>query len=206
MPDKPIQAPRRPCTPLFGVRWSHGLALRTLPDPSLVNALTRSCARMRGAAALFIALSLATVLEAQQATPPATAPFATAAGGFFALSVPDLDASVAWYSRVFGMRRTFTIPPMGEIVGGALLESEGLVVELLQRRDATPGRRPAELTQGVAKAGVLVSNFDGTVAALRARGAAFAMGPFPGRPGQRPSVVLVDTAGNYVQVLGPIVR
>lgn len=140
---------------------------------------------------------------AQAATAPA-APFASATGAFIALSVPDLEASVRWYTERLGLRRTFAIPAMGPIAGGAALEGDGLVIELLQRTDAVPGRIPAELSHGIAKAGILVRDFEGTVAALTARGISFFSGPYPARPGQRANVAFKDNAGNLIQVLGPL--
>jgi catechol 2,3-dioxygenase-like lactoylglutathione lyase family enzyme len=131
-------------------------------------------------------------------------PFAGATGAFIAFSVPDLEASVAWYTEKLGLRRTMTIPRMGQIVGGAALEGDGLFVELLQHEAARPGSTPAELTHGVAKAGLMVPEFERTVAALRARGVEFFGGPYPARPGQRANVMFKDNAGNMLQILGPV--
>lgn len=137
---------------------------------------------------------------------PATepGPFAGATGAFIALSVPDLEASVTWYVDKLGLRRTMTIPRMGQIVGGAALEGDGIFVELLQHEAARPGTTPSELTHGVAKAGLMVPDFERTVAALRARGVTFFGGPYPARPGQRANVMFKDNAGNMLQILGPV--
>ena len=123
---------------------------------------------------------------------------------FIALFVPDLEATARWYSETLGLRRVMTIPRMGTIVGGAVLEGDGIVVELLQREDAKPGTTPVELTHGIAKAGILVADFERTVAALRSRGVTFFAGPYPARPGQRANVMFRDNAGNMLQVLGPV--
>lgn len=157
------------------------------------------------ALAATLLVSLTNVSDAQ--SPPAArsvAPFPRVEGTFVALSVPDLPASIAWYIRTFDMKQTFTIPAMGVIAGGALLEGSGFTVELLQHREAKPGSTPAELTHGVAKVGMVVSNFDELLAALRARGAVFFSEPNPARPGQRASVMLKDNAGNMLQILGPL--
>ena len=132
------------------------------------------------------------------------APFAIATGAFIALSVPDFEASAKWYTEKLGLSRTMTIPRTGQIVGGAALEGNGIFVELLQHEAAKPGTTPSELTHGIAKAGILVPDFDRAVAALRARGVVFFGGPYPARPGQRANVMFKDNAGNVIQVLGPI--
>lgn len=133
-------------------------------------------------------------------------PLAGATGAFIALSVPDLEASARWYTERLGLRRVMTIPGAGPIAGGAALEGDGIFVELLQRTDAKPGPAPAELTHGIAKAGILVADFDRTVAALKARGVIFFAGPYPARPGQRANVMFKDNAGNMLQVLGPLAK
>jgi catechol 2,3-dioxygenase-like lactoylglutathione lyase family enzyme len=155
--------------------------------------------------ACAVALSTFAAESAAQAAPSSNdSPFAGATGGFIALSVPDLDASVKWYTEKLGLRRIMTIPRMGQIVGGAALEGDGIMVELLQHEAAKPGTTPSELTHGVAKAGLMVPDFERTVAALRARGVTFFGGPYPARPGQRANVMFQDNAGNMLQILGPM--
>lgn len=143
---------------------------------------------------------------AQAPAPDGPGPFAGATGAFIALSVPDLESSARWYAETLGLRRVMTIPRMGPIVGGAALEGDGIFVELIQREDARPGPTPAELGHGIVKAGILVADFERTVAALRARGVTFFAGPFPARPGQRANVMFKDNAGNMLQILGPLAR
>ena len=132
-----------------------------------------------------------------------SAPFAGATGAFIALSVPDFEASARWYAEKLGLNRTMTIPRTGQIVGGAALEGNGIIVELLQHESAKAGTTPSELTHGIVKAGILVPDFDRTIAALRARGIVFFGGPYPARPGQRANAMFKDNAGNILQVLGP---
>ena len=161
--------------------------------------------RLALGAALLLAATPAVALG-QVAASDTAGPFASAAGAFIALSVPDFEASARWYAEILGLRRTMTIPRMGPIVGGAALEGLGIFVELLQREDARPGGTPAEVTHGIVKAGVLVADFERTVAALRSRGVTFFAGPYPARPGQRANVMFKDNAGNMLQVLGPVSR
>lgn len=48
-----------------------------------------------------------------------------------------------------------------------------------------------------------MTDFDRTVAELRARGVAFMAGPYPARAQVRANVMFRDNAGNVIQVLGP---
>lgn len=150
-------------------------------------------------AVLLLALPLAA--NAQTA---AVGPFATARGGFFALSVRDLAASVKWYTETLGLKSVMTVPRTGKIAGVAALEGDGILVELIQHDDAAArtGSAP-ELTHGIAKAGVIVVDFDRTVAALRARGVAITSGPYPAQPTMRANLIFRDNEGNYIQILGP---
>ncbi len=159
---------------------------------------------VRATALAFLCICcLSRSADAQELQSTDTASVVSSRGAFFALSVHDLKASIAWYERVLGLRRTVVIPANEPIVGGAVLEGHGIVVELLQRSDATRGTSPAELTYGFAKVGLVVGDFDGTVAALRKRGVEFFSGPYAARPGMRANVMLRDNAGNMLQILGP---
>ena len=55
---------------------------------------------------------------------------------------------------------------------------------------------------GVVKVGLLVDDFDRTMAALRARGVDIAFGPYPKTDTQRANVIVRDNAGNLIQFLG----
>ena len=155
--------------------------------------------RLMNVAVLLLSLPLAA--SAQTA---GEGPFATARGGFIALSVRDLAASVKWYSETLGLKSVMTVPRTGKIAGVVALEGNGILVELIQHDDAAArtGTAP-ELTHGIAKAGVIVTDFDSTVAALRARGVAITNGPYPARPSQRANLMFRDNEGNYIQILGP---
>ncbi|HET7217132.1 MAG TPA: VOC family protein [Vicinamibacterales bacterium] len=135
------------------------------------------------------------------------APLFTTVGAFFALSVADLPASVAWYSEKFGLRTVMSTPgPNNGSV--AVLEGSGLIVELVQLRDAVPlakaapSLRDKEFVHGFFKAGIVVDNFDALVAGLKSRRLEIAYGPFPARPGQRANVIIRDNAGNLIQFFG----
>lgn len=121
-----------------------------------------------------------------------------------ALSVPDLQASARWYVAKLGLHRVMEVPRSGTLAGVIALEGDGLLVELIQLDDARPGDvERSELRHGIAKAGVLVRDFDATITALRARGVTFASGPYAARPGVRANASFRDNSGNVLQVLGP---
>ena len=133
--------------------------------------------------------------------------FRAASGAFFAVSVPDLRASVAWYSETLGLRTVMSTsgPNDGTV---AVLEGNGLIVELVHLPSALPLARAApavrdkEYVHGFFKAGVIVDDFDALVARLKAGGVEIAYGPFPPRPGQRANVIIRDNAGNLIQFFG----
>ena len=131
-------------------------------------------------------------------------------GAFFALQVRDLDASVAWYRDVFGMRVVMS-PPTVNGVAMRLMEGDGVIVELIHDETARPlrdliaggqDRRGPIWVHGQFKAGIMVADFDGVIARLRERGANIAIGPFPPRSDQRANAVIRDNEGNYLQVVG----
>ena len=155
---------------------------------------------------LLVAAVVAPALaRAQSATP--TPPAMSANGAFFALSVPDLDASVRWYSDKLGLKVTMR-PPKQNQSAVAVLEGGGLIVEVIQHDDAISmnqalgATKPSQLVHGISKVGVVVDDFDGTLAALKARGVEVYIGPFPARNGQRANVIVKDNAGNLIQFFG----
>ena len=147
-------------------------------------------------------LGVATPALSQQAPEPA---FRSVQGAFFALSVVDLDASIAWYRDKLGLREASRF--QFEKVTGALLTSPGLEVELMTHTDATTHGNPMDanakvLTRGITKVGIRVADFDDVVRTLRQRGADIVLGPFPARRDQRANVLIRDNAGNLIQLFG----
>lgn len=138
------------------------------------------------------------------ANPPATPPRAT--GSFFALSVPDLEASTRWYRDTLGLEVKLR-PEKSGPAAVAILEGGGLIVELIQHDEARPLAEAAPtvkgeiFTHGVFKAGVMVDDYAATIARLRERGAEFAFGPFPAGAGQKANAIVRDNAGNLVQFI-----
>ena len=164
---------------------------------------------------ILVALSLALLLPTESAgltprlhdTTASTIEGSSATGAFFALSVADIDASVKWYSDKLGMKVTMREPNTnGAAV--AVLEGDGLIVELIQHdaakplNSAAPNVKDPLYVHGIFKVGVIVSDFEKTLSTLKARNVEIAFGPYPARPGQRANVIVRDNAGNLIQLFG----
>ena len=145
-------------------------------------------------------------LVASPVAPQDVPPFQTS-GAFFALSVPDVNASATWYREKLGLT-VILEPPRAAEASVVVLEGGGLIVELLQHNEAKPLRAIAPnagenfKVHGFFKAGVIVDDFDWTIAAFRARGITIAIGPFPKSATQRANAIIRDNAGNLIQVFG----
>ena len=149
---------------------------------------------------LTLCLAAATVVspESQSHKPH---PFKPVTGAFMAFSVPNMAASVQWYTQKLGLAIVLQQQSGGLEV--TVLEGAGLMVELIRDPAARPATvsRP-ELLHGVYKAGFFVKDFDDVVDELRARGVAIAFGPFPQHDNQRANVIIRDNAGNLIQIFG----
>jgi catechol 2,3-dioxygenase-like lactoylglutathione lyase family enzyme len=145
--------------------------------------------------------------ESQPVTSTARQPLMNGVGAFFALSVPDINASAKWYSDKLGLKVVMRPPKAGQ-ASVIVLEGGGLIVELIQHDDALPLSKAGPtvkdnlLVHGIFKAGVIVEDFDRTIANLRARNVPIAFGPFPARDGQRANVIIRDNSGNLIQFFG----
>src|SRR5688500_14681110 len=102
-------------------------------------------------------------------------PLLKSTGAVSGLAVPDHDASARWYADKLG-RRVVLDPPAHEGVKARVLEGGGLIVELIHNPKAVPLRTAAPaithttLVHGMFKAGVIVDDYEQTLAALPARG------------------------------------
>ncbi len=128
-------------------------------------------------------------------------------GGFFAVSVADLETSAAWYVDKLGLTEAMQLPP----ANGAtviLLKGAGLTVELIHQDkgvsvgDVAPSLTDRTLLRGIVKAGVIVDDVDATVAWLHARNVPIAFGPFPATTEQPANLIIADNEGNLIQFIG----
>jgi len=128
-----------------------------------------------------------------------------AKGAFFALSVPDLQASVKWYSEKLGLKVAMEVR---DNVSVTVLAGGGLIVELIHSDQAVPSAQTAPAAKdaaplhGFSKAGFFVDDFDRALATLVARKVDIAYGPYPGKENGLKNVILRDNAGNLIQVFG----
>lgn len=144
------------------------------------------------------------LLAHAQSSDAAFAPAAfSAKGAFFALSVPDMDASVKWYSQAFGLKVTMQTK---DKVSVTVLAGGGLIVELIHSDEAKSRSQAAVKDDiglhGIFKAGILVDDFDKTLATLKARNVEIAFGPFPSKENGMKNVIIRDNAGNLIQIFG----
>ena len=161
---------------------------------------------MKASIALLL-LAAVSPLTAQQPAAADAPVISTASGAFFALSVPDADASARWYREKLGLSVTMDVPRTdASRVRAVILRGGGLLVELIQRDGSVKPEAPAGTgapgVQGIFKVGVIVDDFDRTLAQLRSRGVEIAYGPYPRQPNQPPNLIIRDNAGNLIQVLG----
>src|SRR4051794_21666975 len=93
--------------------------------------------RTRVMISMLIWLCATTCVACQGSSAPAATPSTAAAGpfafsgGFFALSVADLEATQTWYSQKLGLKVTMR-PPKTSGATAVVLEGDGLIVELVQ--------------------------------------------------------------------------
>jgi len=131
-------------------------------------------------------------------------PAAAEGPAFFALSVPDLDASVRWYAEMLDLEPTRL--PGSDQVQVALLQGEALIVELIQHSAAVapekqlPDLQKRYLLHGLFKSGFFVADLDATIARLEARGARFRGDAFTDEILGARSILLLDNAGNVIQL------
>jgi catechol 2,3-dioxygenase-like lactoylglutathione lyase family enzyme len=127
---------------------------------------------------------------------------------FFAVSVPNLEASVRWYADAFGL--SATVLPGNEKAKVALLRGPDLLLELVEPAEALEGDRAGVegryRVQGFFKVGFFVKDLDAEVARLRGKGVRFKGSVFEDRVARARSILVLDRDGNIIQLfeaLGP---
>jgi catechol 2,3-dioxygenase-like lactoylglutathione lyase family enzyme len=123
---------------------------------------------------------------------------------FFALSVPNLEASVKWYADAFDLEATEL--PGGEKGKVALLRGRGLLIELVELAEAAPletrvpGLKGRYQVYGLFKAGFYVRDLDAEVARLKAKGVQFKGSLFEDPVARARSILVLDNDGNLIQL------
>ena len=162
---------------------------------------------MKTTSCLLVWLTLLPMVREQAPKSTTELPAIAASGAFFALSVADIDASVRWYSEKLGLKVVMQAPKRDH-AAVTVLEGGGFIVELIQHDDAVPLGKAAPaikgnlFVHGMFKAGVIVDDFEKTLAMLKARGVEIVIGPFPAKANQRANVIIKDNAGNLIQLFG----
>jgi len=163
---------------------------------------------MKTTSCLLVWLTLLPLVREQAPRSTTPEPSAIAASGaFFALSVADIESSTRWYSEKLGLKVVMQVPKRDQ-AAVTVLEGGGLIVELIQHDDAValakaaPAIKGNLFVHGMFKAGVIVDDFEKTLAMLRARGVEIVIGPFPAKANQRANVIIKDNAGNLIQFFG----
>src|SRR5215469_14030725 len=125
------------------------------------------------------------VLARGQSAEAVFAPAAVnAKGAFFAVVVPDMEASVKWYSESLGLKIGMQMKDKTSVT---VLAGGGLMVELIHSDDAltrgkaAPAGKEEVLLHGISKAGIIVDDFDKTLTMLKARHVEIAYGPYPAK-------------------------
>jgi hypothetical protein len=115
----------------------------------------------------------------------------------YAVSVADLEAATRVGTPKNSVCELTTRIPRTEYPAVNILEGGGLAVELIER--ATSATRNREDGLGLMKVGIVVEDFDNTIATLRERGVAIPFGPYPARQGQKANAMIRDNEGNLTQ-------
>ena len=125
-------------------------------------------------------------------------------GAFHAVSVADLDRSIAWYSRHLG----FKLETRGgnDERDGALLTRPGTIIELARfsgavSRDELRNGLESHLIHGIFKLGFVTTDIDETFARLDGEGVSIFFPVVTASDGQRTFGVL-DPDGNIIQFFG----
>ena len=125
----------------------------------------------------------------------------------FALVVPNLDASVSWYSGIFGFRteRRFAFPDAGVQIAHMLTDT-GIRVELIEQDgsvqgpDAGQGVFEALKTQGIKHVGLLVDDIEETLQELRRKGVEVALDITTVEPAGVKNFWIRDNSGHLIEI------
>jgi catechol 2,3-dioxygenase-like lactoylglutathione lyase family enzyme len=157
---------------------------------------------------LVLALLLAVTLSTPAPTGSPTPPKARTTGAFFALSVANVETVSQWYRDFLKLK----VAKSGEAPNGiakfALLEGEGVLVELIQHREAkdrsavAPSATEAYQIHGIFKVGMIVEGLEGIYSRAKEQHIPIAYDMMPAKDIPLRSFSVRDPEGNLVQLFG----
>ena len=120
--------------------------------------------------------------------------------GYVAIITNNIEASESWYKSVFSLERKNWLQDDSYKI--ALLKGDEAVVEIIEFNPPSP--EYVSQTQGIFKAGFIISDFDGQLAKWRAGNVTFALGGevFYNEALNLHSIILLDPDENLIQVFG----
>ena len=148
----------------------------------------------------------ASLSEAPTSDMPASA-WAEPEGAFFALSVPDANASAAWYEKHLKFRVVSKGEAPGKIARGILLEGHGSLLEIVQHSKARPlstvlPHGEAYQIHGIFKVGFHIRDIDSAYKTVTAGGAEVVYQLGQAHDMGLRSFTVHDHDGNLVQFFG----
>ena len=136
------------------------------------------------------------------------APFKAANGGFLAITVPDVSASVEWYSQKLGLKTLKRATSPDKKAEVAVLQANGLTVELVWFADAVslgsiaPQLKGTHQVHGIFKAGIFVEDLDRVWQEMKGGNVSIAFEPFFDSSMQCRMFAIRDNNGNILQFFG----
>jgi len=122
---------------------------------------------------------------------------------FVALSVANVEASAAWYQRVFGFEQVRSVDLADRGLRIRLLAADQALLELVEMAGARSRKREDEklaAVRGVFKVGFRVASLDDMLARLKGQGVALRGDVVTEPDGSLRSAQVVDPDGNVIQI------
>jgi predicted enzyme related to lactoylglutathione lyase len=126
---------------------------------------------------------------------------------FWAISVPDVEASVKWYQNIFGLNITQQLTTPDGAVKVVILESPNLIVEIVRMADAvplsqcSPALKSKASLHGLFKVGLFVADLEKTRGALLLKKVKLLTEIHEEEASGLRSFLIEDNSGNTIQLL-----
>ena len=155
----------------------------------------------------WILLAAICITGSSPAVQTPVSPWSEPQGAFFALSVPDADASAAWYQRHLGFQVITKGEAPDKVARGILLDGHGSLLEIVQHSKAKPlttvlPHGEAYQIHGIFKIGFHVRDIDVAYQAMTVSGAEVVYKLALAREMGLRSFTIRDHDGNLVQFFG----